>query len=129
MVDKEFKFLVVDDFLIMCCIVCNFLKEFGFNNVEEVEDGVDVLNKFQVGGFGFIIFDWNMLNMDGLELLKIICVDSVMLVLFVLMVMVEVKKENIIVVVQVGVSGYVVKLFIVVILEEKFNKIFEKLGM
>nr|VUD23772.1 chemotaxis protein CheY [Salmonella sp. NCTC 7297] len=59
-------------------IVRNLLKELGFNNVEEAEDGVDALNKLQAGGFGFIISDWNMPNMDGLELLKTIRADSAM---------------------------------------------------
>lgn len=67
MADKELKFLVVDDFSTMRRIVRNLLKELGFNNVEEAEDGVDALNKLQAGGFGFVISDWNMPNMDGLE--------------------------------------------------------------
>ncbi len=65
MADKELKFLVVDDFSTMRRIVRNLLKELGFNNVEEAEDGVDALNKLQAGGFGFVISDWNMPNMDG----------------------------------------------------------------
>lgn len=72
MADKELKFLVVDDFSTMRRIVRNLLKELGFNNVEEAEDGVDALNKLQAGGYGFVISDWNMPNMDGLELLKAI---------------------------------------------------------
>lgn len=76
MADKELKFLVVDDFSTMRRIVRNLLKELGFNNVEEAEDGVDALNKLQAGGFGFVISDWNMPNMDGLELLKTIRADG-----------------------------------------------------
>lgn len=76
MADKELKFLVVDDFSTMRRIVRNLLKELGFNNVEEAEDGVDALNKLQAGGFGFVISDWNMPNMDGLELLKTIRADA-----------------------------------------------------
>ena len=72
MADKELKFLVVDDFSTMRRIVRNLLKELGFNNVEEAEDGADALNKLQAGGFGFVISDWNMPNIDGLELLKTI---------------------------------------------------------
>lgn len=75
MADKELKFLVVDDFSTMRRIVRNLLKELGFNNVEEAEDGVDALNKLQAGGYGFVISDWNMPNMDGLELLKTIRAD------------------------------------------------------
>lgn len=65
MADKELKFLVVDDFSTMRRIVRNLLKELGFNNVEEAEDGIDALNKLQAGGYGFVISDWNMPNMDG----------------------------------------------------------------
>lgn len=126
MADKELKFLVVDDFSTMRRIVRNLLKELGFNNVE---DGVDALNKLQAGGFGFVISDWNMPNMDGLELLKTIRADGGMASLPVLMVTAEAKKENIIAAAQAGASGYVVKPFTAATLEEKLNKIFEKLGM
>ena len=126
MADKELKFLVVDDFSTMRRIVRNLLKELGFNNVEEAEDGVDALNKLQAGGFGFVISDSNM---DGLELLKTIRADGGMASLPVLMVTAEAKKENIIAAAQAGASGYVVKPFTAATLEEKLNKIFEKLGM
>lgn len=98
--------MVVDDFSTMRRIVRNLLKELGFNNVEEAEDGVDALNKLQAGGFGFIISDWNMPNMDGLELLKTIRADSAMSALPVLMVTAESQKENIIAAAQAGASGY-----------------------
>ncbi len=140
MADKELKFLVVDDFSTMRRIVRNLLKELGFNNVEEAkelgfnnveeaEDGLDALNKLQAGGYGFVISDWNMPNMDGLELLKTIRADGAMSALPVLMVTAEAKKENIIAAAQAGASGYVVKPFTAATLEEKLNKIFEKLGM
>ena len=122
MADKELKFLVVDDFSTMRRIVRNLLKELGFNNV-------DALNKLQAGGFGFVISDWNMPNMDGLELLKTIRADAGMASLPVLMVTAEAKKENIIAAAQAGASGYVVKPFTAATLEEKLGKIFEKLGM
>ena len=125
MADKELKFLVVDDFSTMRRIVRNLLKELGFNNVEEAEDGVDALNKLQAGGYGFVISDWNMPNMDGLELLKTIRADGAMSALPVLMVTAEAKKENIIAAAQAGASGYVVKPFTAATLEEKLNKIFE----
>ena len=116
MADKELKFLVVDDFSTMRRIVRNLLKELGFN-------------KLQAGGYGFVISDWNMPNMDGLELLKTIRADGAMSALPVLMVTAEAKKENIIAAAQAGASGYVVKPFTAATLEEKLNKIFEKLGM
>lgn len=129
MADKELKFLVVDDFSTMRRIVRNLLKELGFNHVEEAEDGVEAMSKLQIGGFSFVITDWNMPNMDGLALLKSIRGHEHLSALPVLMVTAEAKKENIIAAAQAGASGYVVKPFTAATLEEKLNKIFEKLGM
>ncbi|AIX73404.1 MAG: chemotaxis response regulator CheY [Mixta calida] len=129
MVDKNMRFLVVDDFNTMRRIVRNLLKELGFNNVEEAEDGVDALTKLRAGGFDFVISDWNMPNMDGLQLLQTIRADATLGKLPVLMVTAEAKKENIIAAAQAGASGYVVKPFTAATLEEKLGKIFEKLGM
>ncbi|WP_338556490.1 chemotaxis response regulator CheY [Erwinia sp. E_sp_B04_7] len=129
MADKNMRFLVVDDFNTMRRIVRNLLKELGFNNVEEAEDGVDALTKLRAGGFDFVISDWNMPNMDGLQLLQTIRADAAMSKLPVLMVTAEAKKENIIAAAQAGASGYVVKPFTAATLEEKLGKIFEKLGM
>ncbi|XBS68387.1 chemotaxis response regulator CheY [Acerihabitans sp. KWT182] len=129
MADKELRFLVVDDFSTMRRIVRNLLKELGFNNVDEAEDGVDALAKLHAGNIDFVISDWNMPNMDGLALLKNIREDGTLAKLPVLMVTAEAKKENIIAAAQAGASGYVVKPFTAATLEEKLNKIFEKLGM
>ncbi|MEG3112180.1 MULTISPECIES: chemotaxis response regulator CheY [Pantoea] len=129
MADKNMRFLVVDDFNTMRRIVRNLLKELGFNNVEEAEDGVDALAKLRAGGFDFVISDWNMPNMDGLQLLQTIRADAAMSSLPVLMVTAEAKKENIIAAAQAGASGYVVKPFTAATLEEKLGKIFEKLGL
>jgi two-component system chemotaxis response regulator CheY len=129
MADKNMRFLVVDDFNTMRRIVRNLLKELGFNNVEEAEDGVDALSQLKAGGFDFVISDWNMPNMDGLQLLQTIRADAAMSSLPVLMVTAEAKKENIIAAAQAGASGYVVKPFTAATLEEKLGKIFEKLGM
>lgn len=129
MADKNMRFLVVDDFNTMRRIVRNLLKELGFNNVEEAEDGVDALAKLRAGAFDFVISDWNMPNMDGLQLLQTIRADAAMGKLPVLMVTAEAKKENIIAAAQAGASGYVVKPFTAATLEEKLGKIFEKLGM
>ena len=122
------KFLVVDDFSTMRRIVRNLLKELGFNNVDEAEDGVAALQKLQGGNFEFVVSDWNMPNMTGLELLKNIRADAQLKGLPVLMVTAEAKKENIIEAAQAGASGYVVKPFTAATLEEKLNKIFEKMG-
>ncbi|MBT0728252.1 chemotaxis response regulator CheY [Rosenbergiella australiborealis] len=129
MADKALHFLVVDDFTTMRRIVRNLLKELGFTNVDEAEDGQEALNKLQAAHFDFVISDWNMPNMDGLTLLKTLRAEEKFANLPVLMVTAEAKKENIIAAAQAGASGYVVKPFTAAILEEKLNKIFEKYGM
>ncbi|MBV2132289.1 chemotaxis response regulator CheY [Pseudomonas sp. MAP12] len=128
MADKNMSMLVVDDFPTMRRIVRSLLKELGFNNVEEAEDGQDALNKLRSGKFEFVVSDWNMPNLDGLDMLKQIRADDSLKHLPVLMVTAEAKKENIIAAAQAGANGYVVKPFTAAILEEKLNKIFEKLG-
>lgn len=128
MADKNIRFLVVDDFATMRRIVRNLLKDLGFNNVEEAEDGQDALNKMQQSAFDFVISDWNMPNVDGLQLLTQIRNTPAWNTMPVLMVTAEAKKENIIAAAQAGASGYVVKPFTAAILEEKLNKIFEKIG-
>lgn len=129
MPDKNLKFLVVDDFSTMRRIVRNLLKELGFTNVDEAEDGVIALQKLKSGGFDFVITDWNMPNMTGIDLLKNIRADAALKGLPVLMITAEAKKENIIEAAQSGASGYIVKPFTAAVLEEKLNKIFEKYGM
>lgn len=128
MADKNMSILVVDDFPTMRRIVRSLLKELGFENVEEAEDGQEALTKLRAGGFEFVVSDWNMPNLDGLEMLKEIRQDSKLSSLPVLMVTAEAKKENIIAAAQAGANGYVVKPFTAATLEEKLNKIFEKLG-
>ncbi|MEZ3500085.1 chemotaxis response regulator CheY [Pantoea sp. KPR_PJ] len=128
MADKNLRFLVVDDFATMRRIVRNLLKDLGFNNVEEAEDGQDALNKMQQSAFDFVISDWNMPNVDGLQLLTAIRNNPAWSTMPVLMVTAEAKKENIIAAAQAGASGYVVKPFTAATLEEKLNKIFEKIG-
>lgn len=129
MPDKTMKILVVDDFSTMRRIVRNLLKELGFTNVEEAEDGVSALNKLQSGRFEFVVTDWNMPNMTGLQLLEKIRNDPNLKSLPVLMVTAEAKRENIIAAAQAGATGYIVKPFTASTLEEKLNKIFEKLGI
>lgn len=126
--DRDMKILVVDDFPTMRRIMRGLLKELGFTNVEEAEDGQDALNKLRTGTFEFVVSDWNMPNLDGLDMLKQIRADAALQHLPVLMVTAEAKKENIIAAAQAGANGYVVKPFTAATLEEKLNKIFEKLG-
>ena len=127
MADKNMKFLVVDDFSTMRRIVRNLLKELGFPNIDEAEDGVIALQKLRGGGFDFVVSDWNMPNMDGLALLQNIRSDAALKKLPVLMVTAEAKKENIVAAAQAGASGYVVKPFTAATLDEKLNKIFQNM--
>ena len=126
--DKGMSILVVDDFPTMRRIVRSLLKELGFTNVDEAEDGQEALGKLKGGDFEFVVSNWNMPNLDGLEMLKQIRADDAMKALPVLMVTAEAKKENIVAAAQAGANGYIVKPFTAATLEEKLNKIFEKLG-
>ncbi|WP_269494439.1 chemotaxis response regulator CheY [Castellaniella sp. S9] len=127
MVQKNMKILIVDDFPTMRRIIKNLLKDLGFENVDEAEDGVIGLEKLRNGSFDFVVSDWNMPNMDGLTMLQQVRADPNLSSIPVLMVTAEAKKENIIAAAQAGASGYVVKPFTAATLEEKLNKIFEKL--
>ncbi len=128
MSDPKMKFLVVDDFSTMRRIVRNLLKELGFTNVDEAEDGVIALQKLKGGDFDFVVTDWNMPNMTGIELLRAIRADAALKALPVLMITAEAKKENIIEAAQAGASGYIVKPFTAGTMSEKLNKIFEKMN-
>lgn len=129
MADKNMKFLVVDDFSTMRRIVRNLLKELGYTNVDEAEDGSVGLQKLKGGDFQFVVTDWNMPVMTGIDMLKAIRADPTLKHLPVLMITAEAKKENIIEAAQSGASGYIVKPFTAATLEEKLGKIFEKFGM
>ncbi|MYZ52906.1 chemotaxis response regulator CheY [Malikia spinosa] len=127
MSESNLKFLVVDDFSTMRRIVRNLLKELGHASVDEAEDGVAALSKLKRDSFDFVISDWNMPNMDGLQLLQAVRADPALSALPVLMVTAEAKKENIIAAAQAGASGYIVKPFTAATLDEKITKILEKL--
>jgi two-component system chemotaxis response regulator CheY len=126
MMDSKTKFLVVDDFATMRRIVRTLLKELGYENVDEAEDGAVALGKLKGGGFQFVVTDWNMPNMNGLELLQAIRADANLKSLPVLMITAEAKKENIVAAAQAGASGYIVKPFTAATLDEKLKRIFEK---
>jgi two-component system chemotaxis response regulator CheY len=128
MAQSNLKFLVVDDFATMRRIIRNLLKELGFANVDEAEDGVSALAKLRNERFDFVISDWNMPNMTGIDLLRNIRADDQLKTLPVLMVTAEAKKENIIAAAQAGASGYVVKPFTAVTLDEKLKKIFQTMN-
>ncbi|RTL02964.1 MAG: chemotaxis protein CheY [Neisseriaceae bacterium] len=122
------RFLVVDDFSTMRRIVRNLLKELGFTNVDEAEDGQVALHKLKNGQFEFVVTDWNMPNMSGIELLKAIRADASLKHLPVMMITAEAKKENIIEAATAGASGYIVKPFTAATLDEKLNKIFQNMN-
>lgn len=127
MSDVKMRFLVVDDFSTMRRIVRNLLKELGFVNVDEAEDGAIALQKLNNEHFDFVVTDWNMPNMDGLQLLQAIRAHAQLKHLPVLMITAEAKRENIIAAAQAGANGYIVKPFTAATLSEKLTKIFEKM--
>jgi two-component system, chemotaxis family, chemotaxis protein CheY len=124
-VSTSIKYLVVDDFSTMRRIVKNLLQELGYQNIQEADDGKTAWPMLQSGGFDFVITDWNMPLMPGLDLLKAIRADEKLKTLPVLMVTAEAKREQIIEAVQAGVSGYVVKPFTAEILKQKLDKILQ----
>ena len=122
------KILVVDDFSTMRRIIKNLLKDLGFANIQEADDGNTALPMLQQGDFDFVVTDWNMPGMQGIDLLRAIRADANLKHLPVLMVTAEAKKEQIVAAAQAGVNGYVVKPFTAATLKEKLDKIFERLG-
>ncbi len=120
------KILVVDDFSTMRRIIRNLLRDLGFNNTQEADDGVTALPMLQAGSFDLLITDWNMPGMQGIDLLKAVRSDDKLRGLPVLMVTAESKRDQIVEAAQAGVNGYVVKPFTVRTLEEKINRIFER---
>lgn len=124
--DRNMKILVVDDFSTMRRIIKNLLKELGFTNIDEADDGVTALPMLQQGQYDFLVTDWNMPGMTGIDLLKNVRADPVLAHLPVLMVTAEAKREQIIMAAQAGVNGYVVKPFNGPTLKEKIDKIFER---
>lgn len=126
---QNMKFLVVDDFATMRRIVRNLLKESGYHDVEEAEDGAVALGMLKSKRFDFVISDINMPNMNGFELLRQIRAEPALKALPVLMVTAEAKKEDIVNAAQCGANGYIVKPFTKATLDEKLTKIVCKLQM
>ncbi|VAW52155.1 Chemotaxis regulator - transmits chemoreceptor signals to flagellar motor components CheY [hydrothermal vent metagenome] len=126
--DKNMNILVVDDFSTMRRIVKNLLVEIGFSNIEEADDGKTALPILEKGGIDFLVTDWNMPGMPGIDLLKAVRADPKLSSMPVLMVTAEAKREQIMEAAQAGVNGYVVKPFTADTLREKVNKVFERLG-
>lgn len=122
------KILIVDDFSTMRRIIKNLLRDLGFNNTQEADDGLTALPILQAGGIDFLITDWNMPGMQGIDLLKTVRADEKLAGLPVLMVTAETKREQIIEAAQAGVNGYIVKPFTAATLKEKIEKIFERIN-
>ena len=123
--DPNMKILVVDDMSTMRRIVKNILKQLGFNNLEEAENGQEALKKLKADTYGFVVSDWNMPVMMGIDMLRAIRADETLKKIPVLMVTAEAQKENLMEAVQAGVSNYVVKPFTAETMQEKINKIFK----
>ncbi len=124
----ELKFLIVDDFSTMRRIVRGLLKEMGCNNAEEAEDGAVALGMLKNGKFDFVVSDINMPNMNGFQLLQAVKADDTLKHIPVLMVTAEARKEDIVLAAQSGAAGYIVKPFTKATLEEKVQKIMQKLA-
>jgi two-component system chemotaxis response regulator CheY len=127
MPDYKMKILVVDDFATMRRIVKNILKQLGFENIEEAEDGEQAYTKLKSGNFKLVVSDWNMPNLDGLGLLKKVRSDPDLKNLPVLMVTAEAEKEKVVEAIKAGVNNYVVKPFTAEVLKEKMDKILAKM--
>lgn len=125
--NKDMKILVVDDFSTMRRIIKNLLRDLGFTNTTEADDGSTALPMLQKGDFDFLVTDWNMPGMQGIDLLKAVREDPELASLPVLMVTAESKRDQIVEAAQAGVNGYIVKPFTAQTLKEKIEKIFERL--
>lgn len=125
--DKDMKILIVDDFSTMRRIIKNLLRDLGFTNTAEADDGKTGLPMLQGGSIDFLITDWNMPSMTGIELLRAVRADPDLVSLPVLMVTAEQKRDQIVEAAQAGVNGYIVKPFTAETLREKIDKIFERI--
>jgi two-component system chemotaxis response regulator CheY len=125
MLDQNMKILTVDDFSTMRRIIRNMLRQLGYTNIVEAEDGAEALSLLQREKVDFVISDWNMPNMSGLDLLKAIRADENLKPLPVLLVTAEALKENVLEAVKAGVNNYVVKPFTAETLKEKIDAIFK----
>ena len=125
--NKNMKILIVDDFSTMRRIIKNLLRDLGFTNTSEADDGTTALPMLEGGKYDFLVTDWNMPGMQGIDLLKAVRANPDLASLPVLMVTAESKKDQIVEAAQAGVNGYVVKPFTALTLKEKIDKIFERI--
>jgi two-component system chemotaxis response regulator CheY len=122
------KILIVDDFSTMRRIIKNLLRDLGYNNTAEADDGSTALPMLKNGNFDFLMTDWNMPTMTGIDLLKAVRADERLKTLPVLMVTAEAKRDQIVEAAQVGVNSYIIKPFTADTLKEKIDKIFERIN-
>jgi len=125
--NKDMKILIVDDFATMRRIIKNLLRDLGFNNTHEADDGLTAIPMLNAGNYDFLVTDWNMPGMTGFDLLKHVRADPDLKDLPILMVTAESKREQIVAAAQAGVNGYIVKPFTAAVLKEKIEKIFERI--
>lgn len=126
--NKNMKILIVDDFSTMRRIIKNLLRDLGFNNTHEADDGTTALPMLRSGGFDFLITDWNMPGMQGIDLLRAVRADPQMKAMPVLLVTAEARRDQIVLAAEAGVNGYIVKPFTAQTLKEKIEKIFERIA-
>lgn len=126
--DKNMKILVVDDFSTMRRIIKNLLRDLGFTNTHDADDGATALPMLKTGNFDFLITDWNMPVMQGIDLLKAVRANPELCNLPVLLVTAEARRDQIVIAAEAGVNGYIVKPFTAQTLQEKINKIFERIA-
>jgi len=127
-VNSNMKILIVDDFSTMRRIIKNLLRDLGFNNTHEADDGNTALPMLKSGGFDFLITDWNMPGMQGIDLLRAVRSDPNLSSLPVLLVTAEARRDQIVLAAEAGVNGYIVKPFTAQTLKEKIDKIFERIA-
>lgn len=121
------KILIVDDFSTMRRIIKNLLRDLGYNNTAEADDGKTALPMLKTGEFQFLVTDWNMPGMQGIDLLKAVRAEESIKTIPVLMVTAEQKREQIVAAAEAGVNGYIVKPFTAATLKEKIDKIFARI--
>ncbi len=126
--DKSMRILIVDDFSTMRRIIKNLLRELGFNNTDEADDGTTALPMLKSGKYDFLVTDWNMPGMQGIDLLKAVRADEKLKGLPVLMVTAESRRDQIVAAAEAGVNGYIVKPFTAETLAQKIEKIFERIN-
>ena len=126
--NKNMKILIVDDFSTMRRIIKNLLRDLGFNNTHEADDGNTALPMLRAGGFDFLITDWNMPGMQGIDLLRAVRADPQMKAMPVLLVTAEARRDQIVLAAEAGVNGYIVKPFTAQTLKDKIEKIFERIA-